>query len=102
MSKSFDDILKEGKYKGAASITNNSREWKKRVKSLLDALHELNSMYDDDTENHLTVENRICGVCEKMCYVVVARNIDDTTQKIKFYRFGWTKNKGKYLCEKCK
>lgn len=101
MSKSFDDILKEGKNKGAG-VTSNAREWKKRVKLLLDALHELNAMYDDDTENHLVIENRVCSVCEKVCYVVVARNIDDVAQKIKFYRFGWTKSKDKDLCEKCK
>lgn len=100
MTKSFDDILEEGKNRAAGKKSPRS-EWKSRVYGLMRDLLDLNSLYNNDKHN-IKVERGMCDKCLKVSYVVIVRNIIDENRSIRFHQSGW-KHLGKnvYICDEC-
>ena len=101
--KSFDDILKEGKDKGSGSASVNSpqHEWRIKVRTLMNAIHDLNDMYGDDKDHFVDVEQKSCKKCKKASFIIVVHNLKDKTKVMKFYRSKWKKIKDYYLCDEC-
>jgi len=100
--KSFDEILKEGKDKAKVSV-NPIKKWKLHVNALMDALHKLNGLYDDDEEHHLKVERYSCKKCDRASFVLAIKDIKHQKRVIRFHRANWESiEKGIYLCNKCK
>ena len=102
MSKSFDEILKEGKDKAKVSV-DSLKNWRINVRSLMNILHELNSMYSSNEMHHLKIDSFKCKRCSAASFVLSIRDLNNAKKIIKFHKEKWyTPEKGVYYCDKCK
>lgn len=102
MPKSFEELLKAGKGKVSEGNKNeDQREWRRRIRNVMDALHHLNDFYEEPNKTNLVVEATKCSSCGKASFVVVAKNIKKRDQSIRFIRAKWKRIEKKYVCDTC-
>lgn len=103
MSRNFDEILKKGKEKVVSGKTKNKKElFKEHVVGLISTIHKLNDLYDNGQHN-IMISNANCSKCNKPTFVLTVKNIENSQQTIKFYKFNWkVAGQGTFNCEKCK
>lgn len=100
--KSFDEILKEGKDKAKTTVSP-LKKWKSHINTIMDSLHKLNELYDNDDEHHLKIEQHSCERCKKASFVLAIRDINNRKRVIRFHRANWEAvDKGVYYCSACK
>lgn len=102
MAKSFDEILKEGKKK-VSGAPNKHKEWRKLVNNIMEEVHTLNRLYNNDTQHHLKLEFTECKKCKVVAYVLAVRDIKDSNKVTRFHKSRWKPlGKGTYYCNKCR
>jgi len=102
MTKSFDQILNDGKDRvaGQQSIYN---DWKEQVSIIMNALHKLNSMYGNDDIHNIKIELKNCKKCNKASFILAARDLNNTKRIMRFHKTKWIAiERGVYYCGVCK
>lgn len=102
MGQNFDDILEHGKSKVGAIGRSRGDLLGEYVQSVMDIAHKINDLYSHDGVHHMSMEGIKCEKCSDVSFKVNARNIEDSTDVIAYFKDGWKiKTKGKYLCHNC-
>lgn len=101
MSKSFDEILEEGK-SNANDAPNPQKKWRESINTLMNALHTLNAFYGDK-QHYVKINLVKCAKCHQASYAIVLRDINDLQRSIRYHRGGWKPvDKDTYYCSTCK
>jgi hypothetical protein len=102
MSKSFDDILKEGKSKAKPSA-NPAIKWKTEIHKIMESLHKLNDSYGNDKIHHLQIDHNNCDKCNKASFTLSIRDVKNHKKVVRFHQSKWKPiRKGVYRCDECK
>ena len=98
----FDDILKKGKDK-ATGESIKQKDWRKLINSVMDDIHALNSLYDNDKYHHVNLEPIDCKKCRNVSFVLAIRDMKNSKKLNRFHKSKWQAvKKGVYNCDKCK
>jgi mRNA-degrading endonuclease YafQ of YafQ-DinJ toxin-antitoxin module len=101
MKKDFDDILREGKSKVGSEDTP-LQKWKKEIHRIMESLHAVNELYDDNKKHHLQIEQNNCDACKVASFVLTVRDFKNQKKIVRFHQSKWkVVKKGVYRCKKC-
>ena len=98
---SFDKILKKGKQ--AVQSTSPNIKWTRYISAILYDLMALNEAYKGSKDEHFVsaIELVNCENCRKALYILVATDMDNRNQVLRWRLDNWDVVGEKYLCDAC-